>query len=115
MGRLGQRGSARLISGAIWGNEMKVCSAILLAFLAVLVLANGIGAKDKERALQVSDFGKTKDGTVIQRYVLSNKKNFEAVVTNYGASLVSVKSSGSQRQNCGRGFRLRRPRRIRTG
>jgi aldose 1-epimerase len=71
---------------------MKVCSAILLALLSVLVFANGLGAKDKERALQVSEFGKTKDGAAIQRYVLSNKKNFEVVVTNYGASLVSVKA-----------------------
>src|SRR5271163_1145575 len=33
------------ISGSIGENVMKVCSAILLALLSVLVFANGLGAK----------------------------------------------------------------------
>jgi len=71
---------------------MRVGSAILLAVLSVLIFADGLAANDKERALQVSEFGKTKDGAVIYRYVLTNKKNFEAVVISYGASLVAVKA-----------------------
>jgi aldose 1-epimerase len=71
---------------------MRVGSAILLAVLSVLIFADGLAANDKERALQVSEFGRTQDGAMIHRYVLTNKKNFEAVVISYGASLVTVKA-----------------------
>lgn len=63
---------------------MRVGSAILLAVLSLLIFAGGMAAKDKEHAQQVSEFGRTKDGAVIHRYVLSNKSNFEAVVISYG-------------------------------
>jgi aldose 1-epimerase len=39
----------------------------------------------------VSEFGKTKDGLAISRYVLANNKGMEAIVINYGATLVSLK------------------------
>jgi aldose 1-epimerase len=39
----------------------------------------------------VSEFGKTKEGVAISRYVLANNKGMEAVVINYGATLVSLK------------------------
>jgi aldose 1-epimerase len=37
-------------------------------------------------------FGKTKDGTAADLYVLANKNGVEASVTNYGATLVGVKT-----------------------
>ena len=39
----------------------------------------------------VSEFGKTTDGVAISRYVAGNNKGMEAVVINYGATLVSLK------------------------
>ncbi|HXA56234.1 MAG TPA: galactose-1-epimerase [Candidatus Acidoferrum sp.] len=37
-------------------------------------------------------FGKTKDGTAADLYVLTNKNGVEASITNYGATLVGVKT-----------------------
>src|SRR5580692_1893794 len=37
-------------------------------------------------------FGNTKDGTAADLYVLTNKNGVEASVTNYGATLVGVKT-----------------------
>ena len=39
----------------------------------------------------VSEFGKTKDGVAISRCILANNIGMEAVVINYGATLVSLK------------------------
>jgi aldose 1-epimerase len=39
----------------------------------------------------VSEFGKTKEGVAISSYVLANNKGMEAIVINYGATLVSLK------------------------
>ena len=44
-----------------------------------------------EHKMQVSDFGKTSDGTPVSRFVLTNKQGVEAVVITYGATLVSLK------------------------
>jgi aldose 1-epimerase len=43
------------------------------------------------RNVNVSQFGKTKEGAVVHRWVLRNSKGMEAVVIDYGASLASLK------------------------
>jgi aldose 1-epimerase len=59
-----------------------------LALLGLLSSSSTIIAGPK---VAVSDFGKTKDGLAISRYVLANNKGMEAVVINFGAILVSLK------------------------
>jgi len=66
-------------------------AAILLAFLSLLIFSTFLMAKAPDHKVQVSEFGKTKDGATVYRYVLTNKKNIEAVVISYGASLVQLK------------------------
>lgn len=44
-----------------------------------------------EKTLPVTDFGKTKDGGPVSKFVLANSKGFEAVVSSYGATLLSLK------------------------
>jgi aldose 1-epimerase len=41
--------------------------------------------------MQISAFGKTKDGSNVYRYVLTNKRDAEAVIISYGAGLNSLK------------------------
>jgi aldose 1-epimerase len=43
--------------------------------------------------MQTADFGKTKEGHAIHRYLLRNKNGLEGVVINYGAALVSLKTT----------------------
>ncbi len=62
------------------------------AIVALLILANCFHAKGAERKIQVSDFGKTKNGDTVYRFVLTNSKGVEAVVISYGAALVSLKA-----------------------
>jgi len=62
------------------------------AIVALLILANGLNAEVAERKIQVSDFGKTKNGDTVYRFVLANTKGFEAVVISYGAALVSLRA-----------------------
>jgi aldose 1-epimerase len=65
--------------------------AILFTFVAFLSLALCFRAEGTERKIQIADFGKTKEGDAIHRYVLHNEKGVEAIVINYGATLVSLK------------------------
>ena len=71
---------------------MNRLSVLPFAFVALLIFANAFSAKGTERKIQVSDFGRTKSGDAIYRYVLSNSKGVEAVVISYGAALVSLKA-----------------------
>jgi aldose 1-epimerase len=64
---------------------------IVLAVLSLFVFTTCLIAKGTERKVQISEFGKTKDGTTVYRYVLTNKKGVEAVVISYGAALNSLK------------------------
>jgi aldose 1-epimerase len=50
-----------------------------------------MNVKGAPRKIQVTDFGKTKEGEAVSRYVLTNERGMEAVVINYGAALVSLK------------------------
>jgi aldose 1-epimerase len=66
-------------------------TTIILTFLAFFVVTTSVVAEGPERRVQISEFGKTKEGATVYRYVLTNNKNIEAVVTSYGATLVSLK------------------------
>jgi aldose 1-epimerase len=63
-----------------------VLTLVILWTLAASFPANGAASK-----VQVSDFGNTREGVAVSRFVLSNKKGVEAVVISYGATLVSLK------------------------
>jgi aldose 1-epimerase len=62
--------------------------AIAIGFLGLGLTCN---AQAAENHVKVSAFGKTDDGGSVSRYVLTNSKGVEAVLINYGASLVSLK------------------------
>src|SRR5579863_2784829 len=65
--------------------------ALLFAIVAFLSVAIGFRAEGTERKIQITDFGKTKEGDAIHRYVLHNDEGVEAIVISYGAALVSLK------------------------
>jgi len=66
-------------------------AAGVFVFLVLLIFTTSLIAKGGERKVQVSEFGKTKDGETIYRFLLTNKKSVEASVISYGATLVSLK------------------------
>jgi aldose 1-epimerase len=66
-------------------------TAIVLVLFSFFIATTSLFAKDPQHKVQISEFGKTKDGATVYRYVLTNDKSLEAVVISYGASLVSLK------------------------
>jgi aldose 1-epimerase len=71
---------------------MSRLSAMPLAFVVLVMLASCFQAKGAERKIQVSNFGQTKGGDAVYRYVLTNSKGVEAVVISFGAALVSLRA-----------------------
>jgi len=65
--------------------------ATLFAFITFLSLAFCFPGQGAEGKIRVADFGITKEGDAIHRYVLHNEKGVEAIVISYGATLVSLK------------------------
>jgi aldose 1-epimerase len=63
----------------------------IFALIAALIFTSALIAKGTRPKVQVSNFGKTKDGDSVDRYVLTNKIGIEATVISYGATLVSLK------------------------
>jgi aldose 1-epimerase len=66
--------------------------SMFFLFVVFLILATCFRVECAGRKIQVADFGKTKEGDSVQRYVLANNKGVEAVVISYGATLVSLRS-----------------------
>ena len=65
--------------------------AFIAAFFPAMIITACFTAKGAGPAkLQVTGFGKSKEGHAVYRYILSNKKGLEAVVITYGAALVSL-------------------------
>jgi len=73
------------------GRNMRKLRALSVLAFAILLLSLNPVRGQAQLKLQVSDFGKTKDGLAVSRYVLANRKGLEAVVITYGADLVSLK------------------------
>ena len=66
--------------------------AFIAAFFAAMIITACFTAKGAGPAkLQVTGFGKSKEGHAVYRYILSNKKGLEAVVITYRAALVSLR------------------------
>lgn len=65
---------------------------LLSNFATILALLPNPVAIAERPKIQVSNFGKTREGADVYRYTLINKSGMEAVVINYGADLVSLKA-----------------------
>jgi aldose 1-epimerase len=59
--------------------------------LAALSIAIFCASCSHSPSIPSADFGKDKNGTTVQIYTLTNKNGVEARITNYGATLVSLK------------------------
>jgi len=75
---------------------------LVLGLIAALSIETGSAVGQSEAGsavagkIRVTSFGKTADGTEVQLYVLSNKHGLEAAITNFGATLVSLKTPDRQ-------------------
>lgn len=67
-------------------------AAIYCGLIATMTLMPTVNAKGNEHKLQVSDFGQSKAGETIHRYVLRSERGLEATIISYGATLVSLKA-----------------------
>jgi len=63
--------------------------AILLLSIAMISVSS-VGAEAKSK-MQKQSFGKTEDGQQVDLHILTNKSGMQAEITNYGATLVSLK------------------------
>jgi aldose 1-epimerase len=65
----------------------------LFAFAAAILLGSFLSGQGNPvaKSIKKSAFGKTPDGKEIELYVLTNKNGLEAVITNFGGTLVSLK------------------------
>ena len=68
----------------------------LLVLAAILVVAvSGLyaaGPQSTERQMTRDKFGSPIDGKQVEKFTLTNTKGMQAVLTNYGATLVSLKA-----------------------
>jgi aldose 1-epimerase len=64
---------------------------ILIALLPAIAMAFGGSARPQPSGTRKQEFGKLADGRQASLYILSNKNGMEAAITNYGATLVSLK------------------------
>src|SRR5262245_27124137 len=72
--------------------RMKLRQMISTMTLCVAVaLLCGFGGKGKA-TLKKEDFGKTKDGQIVELYTLTNANGVEARITTYGGIVVSLKT-----------------------
>jgi len=73
---------------------MKLHSAIvIMAVIVVLFIPPSAGGRGRH-AISRRGFGKAPGGAAVQIYLLRNKNGIEAEITNYGATLVSLKAPG---------------------
>ena len=64
-------------------------AAVLILFMTTMVMSHPNAEANSK--MQKRDFGKLPDGQSVDLYVLSNKHGMEAAITNFGATLVSLK------------------------
>jgi aldose 1-epimerase len=65
----------------------------ITAILVLLILTIGIPClrAEAKSKMQKQAYGKTEDGQPVDLYTLTNKNGMEAVITNYGGTLISLK------------------------
>lgn len=63
-----------------------------ILFVSVAVLVLPVPRSEAQPKMEKRSFGSTLDGRPVDLYVLANKAGFEAVITNYGGTLVSLKA-----------------------
>ena len=66
-------------------------SGVLVVAFSLLLSAALSGSSPEKIAIQKRSFGKTSDGQTADLYVLSNRAGMEVSITNYGASVVTLK------------------------
>jgi aldose 1-epimerase len=62
-----------------------------LLFVGELSLAGSLSSQGMRGTIRQESFGKTAGGAPIYLYTLSNKKGMEVAITNYGATVVTLK------------------------
>jgi aldose 1-epimerase len=62
-----------------------------LIFFGELTLAGSLGAQAMRGTIRKQSFGKTNSGEQIDLYSLSNKKGMEVAITNFGATIVTLR------------------------
>ncbi len=71
---------------------MKIGICMLLLMGLTASLADARPAKDaKSPGVKMRAFGKIRDGREARLYTLSNKSGMEVVITDFGATVVSIK------------------------
>jgi aldose 1-epimerase len=63
----------------------------VLIFVGRLSLASSLSSQGMRGTIKKESFGKTTDGAQIDLYSLSNKKGMEVSITNFGATVVTLK------------------------
>jgi aldose 1-epimerase len=64
-------------------------AAVLVAFAAIMAMLHRSAEADSK--MEKKEFGKLQDGQSADLYTLTNSHGLEATITNYGATLVSLK------------------------
>jgi aldose 1-epimerase len=64
----------------------------LLVFALFPILSTSFRANSSEHKIQVSEFGKTREGETVYRYALANDHGVKAVIISYGAAIESLKT-----------------------
>jgi aldose 1-epimerase len=70
--------------------------SVALFAVAITILFHGSASMDAAARIQKQSFGKTDDGTPVDLYTLTGSRGFEVKVTNYGATIVSIKATDRQ-------------------
>jgi aldose 1-epimerase len=73
--------------------RLRTIGSAAVAVLMLLITAMALSHPRAEATskMQKEDFGKTQDGRPVELYVLTNQHGMEARITNFGATLVSLK------------------------
>jgi aldose 1-epimerase len=68
-----------------------IYAIVALSVVLIAQTAMPFANKEANAKMQKQEFGKLQDGQTADLYVLSNKHGMEAAITNFGATLVSLK------------------------
>jgi len=69
---------------------------LLFCGLGITIFFDGSASMDAAARIQKQAFGKTDDGTPVDLYTLTGSRGFEVKITNYGATIVSIKAPDRQ-------------------